>query len=64
MSEYLSVKCWHCQHHQKVRVGKTGEGTVYFTSACAYGKEFGLKECAFFKERELMDAGQSTQKEI
>ena len=51
MSEYLSVKCWHCKHHQKVRVGEMGDGHVFFTSACVYGKEFGMKDCALFNER-------------
>lgn len=52
MSEYLSVKCWHCKHHQKVRVGEMGEGHVFFTSVCGYGKAFGMKDCALFKEQE------------
>ncbi len=55
MSEYLSVKCWHCKHHQKVRVGEMGDGHVFFTSACGYGKEFGIKDCALFKELETVE---------
>lgn len=52
MSEYLSVQCWHCQNHQKVRVGEISDGYIFFTSACGYGQAFGTKDCALFKERE------------
>lgn len=55
LSEYLSVKCWHCQNHQKVRVGETSNGHVFFTSACGYGQAFGMKDCALFVERETVE---------